>query len=110
MNRRTLKRLTSNLCGELFAECIVLSHIHKDKQEQIDKIMVKILNGQDSMLCRLSHVEPGNVKGFFKKYHEDLKALERHPFIVRVLHHDAQSRPGLHRMFRGLAQGAARGF
>ena len=39
--------------------------------------MVKILNGQDSMLCRLSHVEPGNVKGFFKKYHEDLKALEQ---------------------------------
>lgn len=77
MNRRTLKRLTSNLCGELFAECVVLSHIHKDKQEQIDKIMVKILNGQDSMLCRLSHVEPGNVKGFFKKYHEDLKALEQ---------------------------------
>ena len=55
----------------------MLSHIHKDKQEQIDEIMVKILNGQDSMLCRLSHVEPGNVKGFFKKYHEDLKALEQ---------------------------------
>ena len=45
MNRRTLKRLTSNLCGELFAECVVLSHIHKDKQEQIDKIMVKIRSG-----------------------------------------------------------------
>ncbi len=83
MNRRTLKRLTSNLCGELFAECIVLSHIHKDKQEQIDKIMVKILNGQDSMLCRLSHVEPRNAKGLLKTSHDDLKALEQETTQMR---------------------------
>ena len=54
MNRRTLKRLTSNLCGELFAECIVLSHIHKDKQEQIDKIMVKILTDRTAC-CAVCH-------------------------------------------------------
>ncbi len=77
MKRRTLKRLTSNLCGELFAECVVASHFHKDKQEQIDQIMVKILNAQDNLLCRLSHVEPGNVRGFYKKYHEDMEALRQ---------------------------------
>ena len=75
MKRRIQKRLVSNLCGEHFAECVVMSHIHKDKQEQIDQVMVKILNAQDSLLNRLSHVEPGNVKGFFKKYREDLKTL-----------------------------------
>ncbi len=69
--------MTNNLCGELFAECIVMSHLYKDKQEQTDQIMVKILNAQDSLLSRLSHVEPGNVKGFFKKFHEDLQALEQ---------------------------------
>ncbi len=69
--------MTNNLCGELFAECIVMSHLYKDKQEQTDQIMVKILNAQDSLLSRLSHVEPGNVKGFFEKFHEDLQALEQ---------------------------------
>lgn len=77
MKRRTLKRLTSNLCGELFAECVVASHFHKDKQEQTDQIMVKILNTQDSLLARLSHVEPGSVRAFFKKYHQDLEALRQ---------------------------------
>lgn len=77
MKRRTLKRLTSNLCGELFAECVVASHFHKDKQEQTDQIMVKILNTQDSLLARLSHVEPGSVRAFFKKYHQDLETLRQ---------------------------------
>lgn len=69
--------MTNKLCGELFAECIVMSHFCKNQQEQTDQMMAKILNTQDSMLSRLSHVEPGNVKGFFKKYHADLKALEQ---------------------------------
>ncbi|MGN0233162.1 MAG: hypothetical protein ACI4B5_01915 [Bacteroidaceae bacterium] len=77
MKRRTLKRLTSNLCGELFAECVVMTHLYKDKQEQIDQIMAKILNTQDDLIMRLSHVEPGNKKGFFKKYREDLATLEK---------------------------------
>ena len=77
MKRRTLKRLTSNLCGELFAECVVASHFHKDKQEQTDQIMVKILNTQDSLLARLSHVEPGSVRAFFKKYRQDLETLRQ---------------------------------
>lgn len=77
MKRRTLKRLTTNLCGELFAECVVMTHIYKDKQDQIDQIMAKILNTQDSLIMRLSHVEPGNVKGFFKKYQQDLAALAK---------------------------------
>ena len=77
MKRRTLKRLTNHLCGELFAECVVMSHIHKDKQQQIDQMLAKILNTQDGLIMRLSHVEPGNVKGFFKKYNQDLYALEK---------------------------------
>ncbi|MGN1255569.1 MAG: hypothetical protein ACI4UA_00210 [Bacteroidaceae bacterium] len=77
MKRRTLKRLTTNLCGELFAECVVMTHIYKDKQDQIDQIMAKILNTQDSLIMRLSHVEPGNVKEFFKKYKQDLAALAK---------------------------------
>ncbi len=77
MKRRTQKRLTRNLCGELFAECVVASHFHKDKQEQTDQIMVKILNTQDSLLARLSHVEPGSVRKFFRKYRDDIDTLRQ---------------------------------
>lgn len=71
MKRRTQKRLINNLCGELFAECVVLSHICQ-KQEETDKIMVEVLKGQDDFISRLSHVEPGKTKEFFKNFHTDL--------------------------------------
>ena len=72
MKRRTQKRLISNLCGELFAECVVLSHICQ-KPEETDKIMLEVLKGQDDFICRLSHIETGKTKEFFKNFHTDVK-------------------------------------
>jgi hypothetical protein len=34
--------------------------------------MVSVLNMQDEFIKRISHTEPGNVKGFYKKFREDL--------------------------------------
>ena len=36
--------------------------------------MTEILNLQDDFISRISHTEPGNVKGFYKKLHEDFNA------------------------------------
>lgn len=77
MKRRTQKRLTRNLCGELFAECVAASHSHKGSQEQTDRILLKILDTQDSLLARLSHVEPGSVRKFFRKYRDDIDTLRQ---------------------------------
>lgn len=36
--------------------------------------MINILNVQNEFLSRISHTEPGNVKGFYKKFNADFNA------------------------------------
>ena len=33
--------------------------------------MAEVLEMQDEFVSRISHTEPGNVKGFYKKFRED---------------------------------------
>ena len=42
--------------------------------KKADDLMGKILDMQDEFVCRISHTEPGNVKGFYKKFQLDFKA------------------------------------
>jgi len=72
-NKRQLKKRINNLCGDLFAECIACVYYAKVNREDADNVMISILNMQDDILCRISHVEPGlPTKVFFKKLNEDL--------------------------------------
>jgi len=36
--------------------------------------MAEVLKMQDEFVCRISHTEPGNVKGFYKKFRADFNA------------------------------------
>ena len=36
-----------------------------------DEVLADILNTQDDFLSRISHTQPGNVKGFYKQFHEE---------------------------------------
>ena len=71
MKRREIKKDINSLCGDLFAECVALLH-YKNKPDIKDVENVIILKLQDDMISRLSHVEPGSKKLFFKKFREDL--------------------------------------
>ena len=44
-----------------------------DKQKA-DDLMAEILKMQDEFVSRISHTEPGNVKGFYKKFLLDFNA------------------------------------
>ena len=44
-----------------------------DKAKAED-IMAEILKMQDEFVSRISHTEPGNVKGFYKKFRSDFNA------------------------------------
>lgn len=74
MKRRDLKKRINYLCGELFAECItILNYGSKDvSTDNVEDVMKNILLMQKDLIERLSHIEPGSEKIFFKKLKEDM--------------------------------------
>ncbi|MCI7070908.1 MAG: hypothetical protein MR982_08115 [Bacteroides pyogenes] len=74
-SRRQLKKNVNYIAGELFTECLVNSmFIPGTDKEKDDELMNEILKMQDDFICRVSHTEPGNVKGFYKKFRQDFNA------------------------------------
>lgn len=72
MKRRELKKCVNTLCGELFAECIALNHYENVDKDALSNVMESILMMQADIVCRISHVQPGAGKIFFKKLKDDL--------------------------------------
>lgn len=74
-SRRNLKKNINYITGELFVECLVngLYVLGTDKKKT-DDLMAEILKTQDEFISRISHTEPGNVKGFYKKLRSDFNA------------------------------------
>ena len=74
MKRKDLKKHINYLCSELLAECIAATDFSKkDNKQDVENVMLGILKLQDDWICRLSHVEPGSKKLFFKKLKEDMQ-------------------------------------
>ena len=72
--RRILKKQTNYVIGELFAECIVVSRlVPAVDAAKVDAVLVHILNVQNDFISRISHTEPGNVKGFYKAFRADFQ-------------------------------------
>lgn len=75
MKRRNLKKQVNYIAGELFAECVVLTQVVPGVDEKkVDDLMARILYVQDEFLSRISHTQPGNVKGFYKAFKTDFQA------------------------------------
>lgn len=71
-SRRKLKKNVNYITGELFSECLVNSlFVPGTDKAKADELMGKILLVQSDFISRISHTEPGNVKGFYKKFRED---------------------------------------
>lgn len=71
-SRRKLKKNVNYITGELFSECLVNSmFVPGTDKVKADELMGKILLMQNDFVSRISHTEPGNVKGFYKKFRED---------------------------------------
>ena len=67
-NKRQLKKAISQMCAELFVECVAINHCNKNvNHEDLDNVMKSILLLQDDMTSRISHPEPGiPANKFFK--------------------------------------------
>jgi len=73
-SRRELKKNVNYIAGELFTECLISGMSDKADKKQVDDILTQILVMQDEFVSRISHTEPGNVKGFYKKFRTDFNA------------------------------------
>ena len=71
-SRRSLKK-TVNYITELAAGlCLVESaNANAEKREAFSEVFLQIINLRNDIISRISHTEPGNVKGFYKKLKED---------------------------------------
>lgn len=69
-SRRNLKKNISYIAGELFMASLV---------EGVNReIIVDAVHNVLALIPRISHTQPGNVKGYYKKLHEDLnKEIEK---------------------------------
>ena len=73
--RRELKKNVNYIAGELFSECLINSmFVPGTDKAKADERRAEILNMQDEFISRISHTEPGNVKGFYKKFRVDFNA------------------------------------
>lgn len=73
--RKDLKKKINYIASELFAECLVNAlYVPGTDKEKADKLMGEILTMQDEFISRISHTQPGNVKGFYKKLIADFNA------------------------------------
>ena len=73
--RRELKKNVNYIAGELFSECLINSKfIPGTDKKKADELMVEIMKMQDEFISRIRHTEPGNVKGFYKKFRSDFNA------------------------------------
>lgn len=74
-SRKVLKKNVNYITGELFAECLVNSlYVPGVDKVKADELMGEILKMQDEFISRISHTEPGNVKGYYKKFRADFNA------------------------------------
>ena len=63
-SRRYLKKKISYIAGDLFLASLVEGVNRETIIEAIHRVL--------ALIPRISHTQPGNVKGYYKKLHEDL--------------------------------------
>lgn len=74
-NRRNLKKNVNYISTVLTGLCAMESvSAAADKKEAYAAVFVEILRVREDIVSRISHTEPGNVKGFYKKLHADFNA------------------------------------
>ena len=68
-SRRNLKKNVNYISDLIAGLCIVESMNAKD--ENREELSLQAVNLRQDIISRISHTEPGNVKGFYKKLKED---------------------------------------
>ncbi len=71
-SKKNLKKNVNYIIGELFTECWVqYKYVSGTNKEEAKNLMTKILTIHNDFISRISHPQPGNIKGFYQKFHSD---------------------------------------
>lgn len=70
-SRKQLKKSIKLVTSELFTDCIALSLCKQGDSETLDQLMTELLALNADYVSRLSHVERGSERLFFKKLREE---------------------------------------
>lgn len=71
-SRRDLKKHVNYISEVTVGMCIIEGmNAGDEKRDAIADLVGKTLNMRSDIISRISHTEPGNVKGFYKKLKED---------------------------------------
>lgn len=70
-SRKHLKKSIKLVTSELFTDCIALSLCKQGDSETLDALMTEIIALNADYVSRLSHVERGSERLFFKKLREE---------------------------------------
>lgn len=71
-SRRDLKKHVNYISEVTVGMCIIEGMSAKgERREAIANLVEKTLNLRSDIISRISHTEPGNVKGFYKKLKSD---------------------------------------
>jgi len=74
-SRRKLKKSINYIASELLAECLYQKqNLDTSNAQKAENLAVDVLKMHREFISRISHTEPGNVKGFYKKLYADFDA------------------------------------
>ena len=69
-----MKKTVNFIISELYTQCLVMQTVKGADDEKVKEVLVDIMDLQKEFLSRANHTEPGNVKGFYRKYYADFNA------------------------------------
>jgi hypothetical protein len=74
-SRRRLKKYVNYISGELFLEGFIRYwKMPAGEDKGADEFLSEVMMLQSEFISRISHTEAGNVKGYYRKFHEDFRA------------------------------------
>ena len=74
-SRRKLKKNVNAIIDELVTECLIQELLNPEVDKQkLNDLIERIYNTKLDFVSRISHTEPGNVKGYYRKFREDFSS------------------------------------
>ena len=73
-SRRNLKKDINYIIGDIFTECLIYKElVPGTDQEAADALIVDLLRIDNDFNARISHIEPGNAKEYYRTLVKDFQ-------------------------------------